>query len=47
MTTKHISVLNLITVFTKGKAKITEALNAKLYCSEKHLHDYYCDREAS
>ncbi|WP_299766242.1 hypothetical protein [uncultured Dokdonia sp.] len=47
MAKQHISVLNLIEVFRKGKAKFIESINPKMYCSQKHLHDYYCDQEAS
>ncbi len=39
------SIFNLIEIFSQGKRKIVNTLNAKAHCDQRSHHDFYCDAE--
>lgn len=44
MNVKNKSIFNLIEIFRQGK-KVLQTISPKTHCSQKSLHDYYCDAE--
>ena len=45
MNLKHISIFNLIEIFTSRRKKVLKTISPKTHCDQKHIHDYYCDAE--
>ncbi|WP_165605768.1 hypothetical protein [Flavivirga aquatica] len=45
MNLKHISIFNLIEIFTFKRRKTLNTITPKTYCEQKHIHDFYCDAE--
>ncbi len=45
MNSKHISIFNLIKLFTHSNKKPVRTINLKTHCEQKYIHDFYCDAE--
>ncbi|WP_158306087.1 hypothetical protein [Maribacter sp. HTCC2170] len=45
MNLKHISIFNLIEIFSGTKKKELNNVVPKTHCDQRQHHDYYCDVE--
>ncbi len=45
MNLKHISIFNLIEIFSSKRQNPINTISPKTHCDQKHIHDYYCDAE--
>ncbi|WP_170179727.1 hypothetical protein [Flavivirga rizhaonensis] len=45
MNLKHISIFNLIEIFSNNRKKVLHIISPKTHCEQKHIHDFYCDAE--
>ena len=45
MNLKHISIFNLIEIFRGKRTNSNISVSRKTHCSQKFIHDYYCDAE--
>lgn len=45
MKAKIKSIFNLIEIFGNRPRKIVNTINTETHCSQKHIHDFYCDAE--
>ena len=45
MNLKHISIFNLIEIFSRTRTRVVRTISPKTQCEQNHMADYYCDAE--
>ncbi len=45
MNLKHVSIFNLIKIFSNNRKPVLNTITPQTHCEQKHIHDFYCDAE--
>jgi len=45
MNLKHISIFNLIEIFSQKRTSLSNTISPITHCEQNHISDFYCDAE--